>query len=54
MVFHSGVWLETWDFLGMIDDLSTLYVIRTNGEEILRRTRSQLKLSTPIIDLFCL
>ncbi|KAG6469983.1 hypothetical protein ZIOFF_070922 [Zingiber officinale] len=54
VVFHSGVWLETWDILGMIDDLSTLYVIRTNGEEILRRTRSQLKLSAPIIALICL
>ncbi|XP_042447126.1 MAG2-interacting protein 2-like [Zingiber officinale] len=53
VVFHSGVWLETWDILGMIDDLSTLYVIRTNGEEILRRTRSQLKLSAPIIALIC-
>ncbi|CAL9082320.1 unnamed protein product [Musa acuminata var. zebrina] len=51
-VFNSGAWVEPLGVLVIIDDMSTLYFIRANGMEITRRTRVQLKLSSPIIDLF--
>lgn len=35
----------------MVDDLSTLYLIKENGELLARRTCDQLKLSSSIIDL---
>ncbi|XP_073099912.1 MAG2-interacting protein 2 [Elaeis guineensis] len=50
-VFTNGAWLEPHGILGVIDDLSTLYFIKANGEEMTRRTRDQLKLSAPITDL---
>lgn len=51
-VFNSGAWVEPLGVLVIINDMSTLYFIRANGMEITRRTRVQLKLSSPIIDLF--
>ncbi|XP_008807443.2 MAG2-interacting protein 2 isoform X1 [Phoenix dactylifera] len=50
-VFTNGAWLEPHGILGVIDDMSTLYFIKVNGEEMTRRTRNQLKLSAPITDL---
>jgi len=50
-VFTNGAWLEPQGILGVIDDMSTLFLIKSSGEELARRTRSQLKLSAPIIDL---
>lgn len=50
-VFTNGGWLEPQGVLGVIDDMSTLFLIKSSGEELARRTRSQLKLSAPIVDL---
>jgi len=50
-VYTNGAWLEPQGILGVIDDMSTLFLIKSSGEELARRTRSQLKLSAPIIDL---
>lgn len=50
-VFTNGAWLEPHGILGVIDDMSTLYFIKANGEEMKRRTRNQLKLSAPVTDL---
>ncbi|XP_020112692.1 MAG2-interacting protein 2 [Ananas comosus] len=50
-IFTSGAWLEPQGILGAVDDLSTLYFIKANGDEIARRTRKQLKLPAPIIGL---
>ncbi|KAJ0968606.1 hypothetical protein J5N97_025523 [Dioscorea zingiberensis] len=47
-IFTSGSWLEPHGILGIIDDASNLYFIQSNGEEISRSSRSQLKLKTPI------
>lgn len=51
MVFTNGAWLEPLGILAIIDDLNTLYFIRSNGTVITRSTRSQLKLSTRIVGL---
>ncbi|KAL6642432.1 hypothetical protein ACP70R_020613 [Stipagrostis hirtigluma subsp. patula] len=50
--FTNGVWLEAQGIFSVVDDLSTLYLIKENGELLARRTCDQLKLSSPIIDLF--
>ncbi|KAK8936142.1 hypothetical protein KSP39_PZI013472 [Platanthera zijinensis] len=52
--FTHGSWMEPQGILGVIDDMGTLYLINSNGREISRRTRSELKLSTSIIDLIVL
>ncbi|KAL6905903.1 hypothetical protein ACP4OV_003504 [Aristida adscensionis] len=49
--FTNGVWLESQGIFAVVDDLSTLYLIKENGELLVRRTCDQLKLSSPIIDL---
>ncbi|KAK8945195.1 hypothetical protein KSP39_PZI007961 [Platanthera zijinensis] len=52
--FTHASWMEPQGILGVIDDMGTLYLINSNGREISRRTRSELKLSTSIIDLIVL
>uniref|UniRef100_K3Z324 Sec39 domain-containing protein n=1 Tax=Setaria italica TaxID=4555 RepID=K3Z324_SETIT len=49
--FTNGAWLEAQGIFGVVDDLSTLYLIKENGELLARRTCDQLKLSSSIIDL---
>ncbi|XP_020256602.1 MAG2-interacting protein 2 isoform X2 [Asparagus officinalis] len=49
--FAGGAWLESQGILGVIDEMSTLFLIKSSGEELVRRSSSQLKLSAPIIDL---
>lgn len=46
-----GVWAETHDVLGVVDDADMLYLIRANGEEITRIPKRYLKVSSPIIGL---
>ncbi|KAJ4841236.1 hypothetical protein Tsubulata_022373 [Turnera subulata] len=47
--FTCGVWSESHDVLGVIDDSDTLYFIKANGEEIRRIGKRQLKISLPIV-----
>ncbi|PAN38457.1 hypothetical protein PAHAL_7G173500 [Panicum hallii] len=49
--FTNGAWLEAQGIFGVVDDLSTLYLIKENGDLLARRTCDQLKLSSSIIDL---
>ena len=49
--FTCGVWCESHDVLGVLDDADTLYFLKANGEEKSRVTLKQLKLSSPIIGL---
>nr|GMD02356.1 MAG2-interacting protein 2 [Ipomoea batatas] len=49
--FMFGVWAETHDVLGVVDDADMLYLIRANGEEITRIPKRYLKVSSPIIGL---
>jgi len=49
--FTNGAWLEAQGIFGVVDDLSTLYLIKENGDLLARRTCDQLKLSSCIIDL---
>ncbi|XP_062202645.1 MAG2-interacting protein 2-like [Phragmites australis] len=49
--FTNGACLEAQGIFGVVDDLSTLYLIKENGDLLARRTCNQLKLSSPIIDL---
>ncbi|KAJ1265588.1 hypothetical protein BS78_08G087500 [Paspalum vaginatum] len=49
--FTNGAWLEAQGIFGVVDDLSTLYLIKENGELLARWTCDQLKISSPIIDL---
>lgn len=49
--FTNGAWLEAQGIFGVVDDLSTLYLIKQNGELLTRRTCDQLKLSASIVDL---
>lgn len=49
--FTNGAWLEAQGIFGVVDDLSTLYLIKENGVLLARRTCDQLKLSSSIIDL---
>ncbi|KAH7668338.1 WD40-repeat-containing domain-containing protein [Dioscorea alata] len=46
--FTNGSWLEPCGILGVTDEASNLYFIQSNGEEISKSSRSQLKLKTPI------
>ncbi|KAK1272141.1 hypothetical protein QJS04_geneDACA006154 [Acorus gramineus] len=50
--FVCGAWSEARGILGVIDDKNTLHFIRTDGNEIKKATRSQLKISESIIGLF--
>ncbi|KAK1318871.1 hypothetical protein QJS10_CPB04g01968 [Acorus calamus] len=50
--FVCGAWSEARGILGVIDDKNALYFIRTDGNEIKKATRSQLKISESIIGLF--
>uniref|UniRef100_A0A0D9XY14 Sec39 domain-containing protein n=1 Tax=Leersia perrieri TaxID=77586 RepID=A0A0D9XY14_9ORYZ len=49
--FTNGAWLEAQGILGVVDDLSTLHLIKENGEALSRRTSNQLNLSYPIVDI---
>lgn len=49
--FHCGAWSETHDVLGVADDSDTIYLIRANGEEITRISKSHIKSSSPIVGL---
>ncbi|PKA60686.1 hypothetical protein AXF42_Ash006320 [Apostasia shenzhenica] len=53
-LFTNGAWMEPQGILGLIDDMSTLYLINSNGKEIAKQTKSQLKLTFPVIDLIVL
>lgn len=46
-----GAWSESCNVLGVIDDMNTVYFIKSNGEEISRITGRQLKFSLPIVGL---
>ncbi|XP_074291761.1 MAG2-interacting protein 2 [Silene latifolia] len=50
--FTHGVWSESHDVLGIVDDVETLYFIRSNGEEITRIELRRLKVSSQIVGLF--
>ncbi|XP_010272299.1 PREDICTED: MAG2-interacting protein 2 isoform X2 [Nelumbo nucifera] len=50
--FRHGAWSESHDVLGVIDEMNVLYFIKSNGEEITRVTKGQLKAPVPIIGLF--
>ncbi|KAH9606498.1 hypothetical protein KSS87_016442 [Heliosperma pusillum] len=50
--FTHGVWSESHDILGIVDDMETLYFIRSNGEEVTRIELRRLKLSSKIVGLF--
>lgn len=52
--FTNGAWMEPQGILGVIDDICSFYLINSNGREIMRSTRSELKLTAPIIDLVVL
>ncbi|KAI0518994.1 hypothetical protein KFK09_006433 [Dendrobium nobile] len=52
--FTNGAWMEPQGILGVIDDLCTFYLINSNGREIMRSSRSELKLTAPIIELVVL
>lgn len=49
--FTTGTWSEPHDVLGVADDSGTVYFVKVNGEEIMRITRSHLKISIPIVGL---
>lgn len=49
--FRCGAWSETHDVLGVADDSDTIYLIRANGEEITRISKSHIKSSSPIVGL---
>ncbi|KAI4982337.1 hypothetical protein ZWY2020_022829 [Hordeum vulgare] len=49
--FTNGAWLEDQGIFGVVDDSSSLCLIKENGDMLTRRTSNQLKLSSPIIDL---
>uniref|UniRef100_A0A7N0ZST8 Sec39 domain-containing protein n=1 Tax=Kalanchoe fedtschenkoi TaxID=63787 RepID=A0A7N0ZST8_KALFE len=46
-----GAWSEAHDIFGFVDDSDNLYFIKTNGEEITKATKSDLKLTSPIVGL---
>ncbi|XP_021854477.2 MAG2-interacting protein 2 isoform X2 [Spinacia oleracea] len=50
--FTLGVWSESHDVLGIVDDVDTFYFIKSNGEELLRIERRHLKTTLPIVGLF--
>ncbi|OIT26501.1 PREDICTED: MAG2-interacting protein 2 [Nicotiana attenuata] len=49
--FCCGAWSETHDVLGVADDSDTVYLIRANGEEITRISKSHIKSSSSIVGL---
>lgn len=49
--FTFGGWSETHDVLGVADDADILYFIKSNGEEITRITKGNLKVSSSILGL---
>ncbi|WCJ32440.1 hypothetical protein M5689_013862 [Euphorbia peplus] len=51
-LFTYGVWSESHDILGIVDDTDTLYFIKVNGEEVMRITKRDLKTTSPIIGMF--
>ncbi|XP_020594504.1 MAG2-interacting protein 2 isoform X3 [Phalaenopsis equestris] len=52
--FTNGAWMEPQGILGVINDTYTFYLINSNGKEIMRSSRNELKLHVPIIDLVVL
>ncbi|XP_065861764.1 MAG2-interacting protein 2 isoform X2 [Euphorbia lathyris] len=50
-LFTYGVWSESHDILGIVDDTDTLYFIKVNGEEVMRITKRDLKTTFPIIGM---
>ncbi|KAI7984708.1 hypothetical protein LOK49_LG14G00528 [Camellia lanceoleosa] len=49
--FTFGIWSESHDVLGVVDDTDILYFIKANGEKITRITKKHLKVSLPIMGL---
>ncbi|GAB2265039.1 hypothetical protein Dimus_000106 [Dionaea muscipula] len=49
--FLYGTWSESHNVLGAVDDGDTLYLLKANGEEIIRIERRHFKLVFPIIGL---
>ncbi|XP_021753504.1 MAG2-interacting protein 2-like [Chenopodium quinoa] len=50
--YTLGVWSESHDVLGIVDDVDTLYFIKSNGDELLRIDRRHLKLAFSIVGFF--
>lgn len=50
-IFTHGAWSDSHGVLGVIDDMNTLFFIKSNGEEITRMTKRQLKTPAQIIGL---
>lgn len=46
------MWSESHDVLGIVDDMDTLYFIKSNGEELMKVERRQFKVTLPIVGLF--
>lgn len=49
--FTAGAWSDYHDVLGVADDSETLYFIKSNGDEIGRIMRRNLRVPLPIISL---
>lgn len=49
--FTCGTWSESHQLLGVADDTDTIYVVKPNGEEMTRITKSHLNVSLPIVGL---
>ena len=49
--FTFGIWSESHDVLGVVDDTDILYFIKANGEEITKITKKHLKVALPIMGL---
>ncbi|KAL5982892.1 hypothetical protein ACLOJK_016971 [Asimina triloba] len=52
--FMHGAWSDSHGVLAVIDDMNTLYFIKSNGEEITRIMKKQLKTSASIIGIIML
>lgn len=50
-IFTHGAWSDSHGVLGVIDDMNTLYFVKSDGEEIARITKRQLKTAAQIIGL---
>ena len=50
--FTHGGWSESHGVLGVVDDVDTLYFIKSNGEELMKIERRHHKVALPIVGLF--
>ncbi|KAL3630728.1 hypothetical protein CASFOL_023712 [Castilleja foliolosa] len=49
--FKCGAWSESHELLGVADDTDTVYIVKSNGEEMTRIIKKHLKTSSPIVGL---